>query len=228
VLRAWGRLGYPRRALRLREAATQIVARHDGAVPSTEEELVALPGVGSYTAAAVATFAFGRRAVVLDTNIRRVIARAVSGTALPAPSPRAAERTLAAELLPADRAESVTWNTAVMELGALVCTAKSPACETCPLRAQCAWVAAGKPADALAGHRKTQAWHGTDRQARGTVMAALRDAGPRGIPEAAALTLITDPEQAVRAIGGLVEDSLVERHDVDGVPFLRFPGADGQ
>jgi A/G-specific adenine glycosylase len=223
VLRAWGRLGYPRRALRLREAAAEIVSRHGGQVPGTEEELLALPGVGSYTAAAVAAFAFGRKAVVLDTNIRRVLARAAGGEALPAPSPRASERALAASLLPEGRRESVTWNIAVMELGALVCTAKSPACGSCPLAGQCAWLQAGKPADRLAGRRKTQAWQGTDRQARGTVMAALRAAGPRGIPETQALSLVSDPDQAVRAIGGLVDDSLAERHAVESEPYLRLP-----
>ena len=79
VVRQWGRLGYPRRALNLHAAASAIVARHDGRVPEEESALRALPGVGEYTAAAVRAFAFGRRSVVLDTNVRRVLARAVGG-----------------------------------------------------------------------------------------------------------------------------------------------------
>ena len=174
VLRAWGRLGYPRRALRLHAAATQIVQRHGGAVPDTYGELLALPGIGSYTAAAVAAFAFGLRETVVDTNIRRVHARLVIGQALPAPALTAAEMALAAELLPQDPAESVEWNAGVMELGALVCTARSPKCGRCPVIGQCAWIAAGQPEPAYIP--KGQPWAGTDRQVRGAVMAVLRAA----------------------------------------------------
>lgn len=179
VLRAWGRLGYPRRALRLAECAATIVERHDGVVPSDEDELRALPGVGEYTAAAVRAFAHGRRAVVVDTNVRRVLARAVGGTALPAPSYTAAERALAASLAPSGDDEATRWAAASMELGALVCTARSPRCEVCPVAHLCAWRAAGSPPDEHADRRRTQAWHGTDRQCRGFVMARLRAAdGP--------------------------------------------------
>ncbi|BCT74492.1 adenine glycosylase [Sinomonas cyclohexanicum] len=174
AVRAWGRLGYPRRALRLHAAATVITAEHGGELPDTEEELLALPGVGSYTAAAVAAFAFGRRSVVVDTNIRRVHARLVSGEALPAPSLTAAELRRAAALLPAHRAESVAWNAAAMELGALVCTARSPRCDVCPVAAECAWLAAGEPPPTYTP--RGQAWHGTDRQVRGAIMAVLRAA----------------------------------------------------
>ncbi|GAB4084548.1 A/G-specific adenine glycosylase [Myceligenerans cantabricum] len=179
VLRAWGRLGYPRRALRLQDCAAAIVARHDGAVPRTEDELRALPGIGEYTAAAVLAFAYGRRAVVVDTNVRRVLARTISGTALPAPSYTAAERALATAVAPADDTDAARWAAASMELGALVCTARSPRCDACPVAGLCAWRAAGSPPDAHADRRRTQAWHGTDRQCRGRVMATLRDAeGP--------------------------------------------------
>jgi A/G-specific adenine glycosylase len=174
VLRAWGRLGYPRRALRLHAAAGVIVEKHDGAVPDTFAELLALPGIGSYTAAAVAAFAFGRRETVVDTNIRRVLARLVIGQALPAPSLTAAEMALAKELLPEDAAESVEWNAGVMELGALVCTARSPQCGICPVRRECAWIAAGQPEPNYVP--KGQPWAGTDRQVRGAVMAVLRAA----------------------------------------------------
>ena len=175
AVRAWGRLGYPRRAQRLHAAAVAIVEKHDGAVPDTREALQALPGVGTYTSAAIAAFAFGRRESVVDTNIRRVHARLFTGSALPAPAFTAAEARLAEQLLPEDRAESVTWNAAVMELGALVCTARSPKCEECPVAAECAWLAAGRPEPEYTP--KGQSWHGTDRQVRGAMMAVLREAG---------------------------------------------------
>lgn len=174
ILRAWGRLGYPRRALRVHAAAAMIVEQHDGEVPDTFEALLTLPGIGTYTAAAVAAFAFGRRETVVDTNIRRVHARLVIGQALPAPSLTAAEMKLAADLLPQDPAESVEWNAAVMELGALVCTARSPKCGLCPVRKECAWIAAGQPEPTYIP--KGQPWAGTDRQVRGAVMAVLRAA----------------------------------------------------
>lgn len=174
AVRAWGRLGYPRRAQRLHGAAVAIVEQHGGEVPADYEALLALPGVGSYTAAAISVFAFGLRATVIDTNIRRVHARAVSGKALPSRSLTAAETRLAEALMPADTPTSCLWNAATMELGALVCTAKSPTCELCPVEDLCAWVAAGKPeADYTP---KGQSWHGTDRQVRGAVMAVLRAA----------------------------------------------------
>lgn len=177
AVRAWGRLGYPRRALRLHAAAAAITERHGGRVPADEEDLLALPGVGAYTAAAIAAFAHGRRAVVLDTNIRRVFSRILQGEALPRPSMTAAESRLARALLPADDADAAEWNVAVMELGALVCTARAPRCDDCPLAARCAWLAAGRPP---ADHRPTgQAWAGTTRQLRGALLAVVREAtGP--------------------------------------------------
>ena len=178
VLRVWGRLGYPRRALRLIEAARAVVAKHGGALPEGYEELLALPGVGPYTAGAVLAFAHGRRALALDTNARRVLARAVGGTALPPPSLGRAERERAEALLPPDDAGAAQWSAAVMELGALVCTARDPRCGECPWRGRCAWVAAGRPPDEHAARRRRQAWRGTDRQARGLVMARLRETGP--------------------------------------------------
>lgn len=231
AVRNWGRLGYPRRALRLHAAATAIVENHDGRVPDTYTELLALPGVGSYTAAAVAAFAYGRRETVVDTNIRRVHARLVAGAALPAPALTAAEMRLAASLLPDDDAASVRWNAAVMELGALVCTARAPKCADCPVMASCAWRAAGEPPPSYVP--KGQAWHGTDRQVRGAVMAVLRladapvpaemflqppaDLGfaPEGIgvPLAALHRLNSAPEQLERAMSGLLADGLAEIHD---------------
>nr|WP_248256754.1 A/G-specific adenine glycosylase [Georgenia sp. EYE_87] len=219
VLRAWDRLGYPRRALRLQECARSITTVHAGRVPDTEDELLALPGVGAYTAAAVAAFAHGRRAVVLDTNVRRVLGRVMDGRALPAPSLGRAERARAAAHLPAGTKESVRWNVGVMELGALVCTARAPRCEACPLAGSCAWVAAGRPADEHVHRRRTQAWHGTDRQVRGRIMAHLR-ALPDGVPASrdellaagaggAAPAALADPGQPARALASLLADGLV-------------------
>jgi A/G-specific adenine glycosylase len=207
VLRQWERLGYPRRALRLREATIVMRDDYDGAVPDTVEQLASLPGFGHYTAAAVAAFAFGRRAVVLDTNIRRLLARTLNGEALPAPSLKRAELAQAEAILPIAPAESVAWNRAAMELGSLVCRARQPACADCPVIADCRWYQAGQPADPHADRRRPQSWAGSDRQARGRIMAALR-AAPDGVALAAATALIVDPEQAHRAITGLIADGL--------------------
>ncbi|MBE7698836.1 A/G-specific adenine glycosylase [Oerskovia sp. Sa1BUA8] len=210
VLRAWGRLGYPRRALRLQDCARAVVERHAGQVPQDLDELLALPGVGEYTAAAVRAFAHGRRAVVVDTNVRRVLARAVAGTALPAPSYTAAERRLATLVAPTGDAEAASWAAASMELGALVCTARSPRCDECPVADLCAWRAAGSPPDEHAARRRTQAWEGTDRQARGRVMAALRGAdGP--VHRDVVAGLWPDAAQLGRCVASLVEDGLVEQ-----------------
>ncbi|WP_462419084.1 HhH-GPD family protein [Kytococcus sp. Marseille-QA3725] len=217
AVRAWGRLGYPRRARRLVEAATAIRDAHGGLVPDDEETLRALPGIGEYTAAAVASFAFGRRAVVVDTNVRRVEARAVSGRALPAPSYSAAERRLATALLPEDGAESVTWNAATMELGALVCTARSPSCGECPLVDRCAWVAAGSPPDD-GPPRRGQKWAGTDRQVRGRIVQHLREQAPgaRAPREDLDALWVSDPVQLDRCLRALLADGLVEGDDSEG------------
>jgi A/G-specific adenine glycosylase len=206
AVRAWGRLGYPRRALRLHAAAVAIVARHDGEVPDSLEDLLALPGVGSYTAAAISSFAFGGRQAVLDTNVRRVFARIVEGEQFPAASQTSAERDLAISLMPA--ADAHRWAAATMELGALICTARSPRCDECPVAHLCRWRAAGYPEyDGV--RRPTQSWEGTDRQCRGRLLAVLRDAtGPVAKP---ALDLVwPDDIQRERALDGLVADGLVE------------------
>ena len=223
VLRAWDRLGYPRRALRLQECARQVVVRHGGQVPDDESALRALPGVGTYTAAAVRAFAFGHRAVALDTNVRRVLARALAGWALPAPSQTSAEVALAESVTPDDEATAARWSVAVMELGALVCTARAPRCDLCPLQDRCAWLAAGRPADEHAHRRRTQPWAGTDRQVRGLVMALLR--GSAGSVSAAAVAAAwPDDEQRDRCVAGLVADGLVRAVVVgDRVVAYRLP-----
>lgn len=217
AVRAWGRLGYPRRALRLHAAASVIVAEHGGEVPAAYDDLLRLPGVGDYTASAVASFAFGGRHAVLDTNVRRVLARAVTGVELPGPSVTRAERDLAVSLLPAQDAD--TWAVAVMELGALVCTATSPRCESCPVAHECAWLAAGKPAYD-GPPRRAQAWAGTDRQVRGRIMAVLRET--EGSVSAARLaTAWPEERQRERCLAGLLSDGLVVR---DGDDRYALPG----
>ena len=227
AVRAWGRLGYPRRALRLHAAAAAITEEFGGEVPSTHAALLSLPGVGDYTAAAVAAFAFGQRETVVDTNIRRVHARAVTGNALPSPALTAAEMRLARELMPDGVKESVAWNAAAMELGALICTARNPKCSECPVLEQCAWVSAGRPEPHYVP--KGQAWAGTDRQVRGAIMAVLRQAEApvqRGLllhppvdligspaagelePLAALHRLAAPQEQMERALAGLIADRL--------------------
>jgi A/G-specific adenine glycosylase len=207
VIRAWGRLGYPRRALRLHESAAAIVERHGGAVPRDQALLRALPGIGDYTAAAVAAFAFGDRSVVVDTNVRRVQARVVRGLAQAAPALTRAEVALAEALLPEDDDDARTWNVAAMELGALVCTARAPRCDACPVSRSCAWLLAGRPAyDGPV--RRGQAWHGTDRQVRGAILQSLRERSAAvARPE---LAPTHSEAQVDRCLAGLIEDGLVE------------------
>jgi A/G-specific adenine glycosylase len=209
AIRAWGRLGYPRRALRLRAAAQAIVDRHAGQVPAAHDDLRALPGVGDYTAAAVASFAFGGRHPVLDTNVRRVLARAITGAALPPASATAAERRLAESLLPDDGPAAAEWAVAVMELGALVCTARTPRCSDCPIRDRCEWHRAGSPAYD-GPPRRGQPWVGTDRQARGRLMAALREADEPLDKVTFDAVWPSDSIQCERALDSLVADGLVE------------------
>jgi A/G-specific adenine glycosylase len=222
AIRQWGRLGYPRRALRLHETAVIVTARHGGTVPAGLDALLALPGVGSYTAAAVASFAFGQRHAVLDTNVRRVLARLISGEPAPALAPSVAERRLAESLLPAEPGVAARWAVAVMELGALVCTAASPRCQACPVARDCSWLAAGRPAEAPeAARRRTQKYDGTDRQCRGRLLAVLRQADAP-VNRADFDAAWPGREQLERALDGLVADGLV-----DPLPDGRFalPGS---
>lgn len=234
VLRRWDRLGYPRRALRLQEAARAIVSGHDGKVPSTVASLEELPGIGHYTASAVASFAYGQRTTVLDTNVRRVLYRLFRGIDRPPSSPSKKEIEWASDFVP--NARHVEWNAGVMEFGALLCTARSPRCGECPLRADCAWYAAGQPASAT--KPKAQTWAGTDRQLRGAIMAVLKSAEESvpvdyfsaGIAEldpdvfdalgshtAKSLStmreLSADAERITRLIEDLISDGLAEQHE---------------
>ena len=146
AVRAWGRLGYPRRALRLHACAVTIVELHAGLVPADVDALLALPGIGEYTARAVSVFAYGQRHPVVDTNVRRVVARAVHGNAEPAPPSTRRDHADVERLLPNDPAEARVTSAAIMELGAIVCTARSPLCDECPIAYLCAWRADGYPA----------------------------------------------------------------------------------
>lgn len=208
AVRAWGRLGYPRRALRLHGAAVAIAERHGGDVPREHAKLLALPGVGEYTAAAVASFAYGQRHAVLDTNVRRVFARAVTGRQYPPNATTAAERKLARTLLPEDEATAARWAAATMELGALVCTARTPECGKCPIAGQCAWRLAGSPPHE-GPPRRTQTYAGTDRQVRGKLLAVLR-AASEPVTQAMLDRVWHEPVQRARALDGLVADGLVE------------------
>lgn len=207
AVRMWGKLGYPRRALRLHATATAITTAHAGRVPTDAATLRTLPGVGEYTAAAVAAFAYGQRIAVVDTNVRRVVHRAVLGHADAGPATTRRDFELTLDLLPADPTTAARTSVAVMELGALVCTAADPGCAGCPVRPSCAWIAAGRPAyDGPA--RKTQRFTGTDRQVRGRLLDVLRAAD--ATVEKPRLDVVwRDDTQRERALDGLLDDGLV-------------------
>jgi A/G-specific adenine glycosylase len=207
AVRAWDRLGYPRRALNLHAAAVEITEHHGGTVPSSVDELLALPGIGDYTARAVASFAYGERHPVVDTNVRRVIARAVLGQAVAGPPSTRRDLAAMAELLPNDRADARLFNAGMMELGALVCTARAPQCDYCPLATQCAWRNAGY-ADYDGPRAAVQKkFEGSDRQVRGLIMAALRHSEVP-LPPADLRRVWPDGAQYDRALAGLFTDGL--------------------
>lgn len=219
AIRQWGRLGYPRRALRLHAAAAAITDRHDGRVPDSLAELLALPGVGEYTARAVAAFAFGQRHAVVDTNVRRVLARVQDGVDPYGATATAGDRLRAESVLPADAAKAARAAVALMELGALVCTPRTPRCQECPLAVSCAWRAAGSSPVATT-RRPGRPYAGSDREVRGRLLAALRDSKDP-IPLHRLRALWPNTDQLGRALAGLLADGLVER---DGGHRLRLPG----
>lgn len=204
VITAWGRLGYPRRALRLHECAKVITTEFNGVIPSTEAELRKLPGIGEYTAAAIVAFAFQGRSLVLDINIRRLFARLYRGEEAPAAAPTKAERIQYAEYVPDKKPH--LWAAATMELGALICTAKKPLCGRCPVAQHCRWRSLDYPASDQV--KRTQSWHGTDRQCRGRIVQALRENTQLHKRE---LQLLWDvPSQVEKAILTLLDDGLIE------------------
>jgi len=217
VVRAWGKLGYPRRALNLHAAASRIRDGFGGEVPTEVEALESLPGIGSYTARAVAAFAFGHRVPVVDTNIRRVLARAVLGIAEPEPPRVKADMDLMESVLPASAKESVAVNAGIMELGAIICTARAPKCGECPIAQQCAWVLAGSPANAGRTRTPQKKYEGSVRQARGAILALAR-AGEKVTTAAIALA-VSDNVRREIALEGLLSDGLI----VDTEQGFRLP-----
>ncbi len=204
VITAWGRLGYPRRALRLHECAKVITTELKGQIPDTEVELRKLPGIGEYTAAAMVAFAFEGRSLVLDINIRRLFSRLYKGEEAPTAAPTKAERVEYAEYVPEKNAH--IWAAATMELGALLCTAKNPLCGRCPVSDQCKWRSLDYPASERV--KRTQTWHGTDRQCRGTIVQALRENSTLNKKQ---IHLLWDvPSQVEKAILTLLDDGLIE------------------
>lgn len=207
VVRAWGKLGYPRRALRLHAAAGVIAEEHDDVVPSDVDTLLALPGIGAYTARAVAAFAYGQRVPVVDTNVRRVVARVVHGAGDAGPPSNTRDMADVAELLPEQKA--ARFSAALMELGATVCTARAPECGRCPLVSSCAWHQAGKPAyDGPA--KPVQRFAGTDRQVRGLLLDVLRGTS-EPVPKTRLDTVWHAAGQRDRCLFSLLEDGLVEQ-----------------
>jgi A/G-specific adenine glycosylase len=208
VIRAWGKLGYPRRALRLREAAVAVVERHGGVVPADVATLEALPGIGTYTARAVACFGHGQPQPVVDTNVRRVVARLLHGRA-EAGNARAADLGDITSLTPPDPARATRFSVAAMELGALVCVARTPRCGACPVRDRCAWRLAGSPAHE-GPVRRVQKFAGTDRQVRGRLLDVLR-AAQEPVDAAALEPAWDDAVQRSRCLDSLLTDGLVEQ-----------------
>lgn len=223
VLRAWGKLGYPRRALRLHATATAIAAEHADRVPDELDALLALPGVGAYTARAVLAFGHGRRVPVVDTNVRRVIARAVYGAGDAGPARVTADLADAEALLPASDPEAARFSAALMELGAVLCVATTaPRCAPCPLLDTCAWHAAGRPPYAGPA-RPAQRFAGTDRQVRGRLLDVLRDA-PGPVRRRQLDMVWADVVQRDRCLMSLLDDGLVEQLSSDPDARFALPG----
>jgi A/G-specific adenine glycosylase len=204
VITAWGRLGYPRRALRLHAAAQIIAEDFNNQVPEDPTILQTLPGIGEYTAAAIGAFAFEKQTLVMDVNIRRLLTRIIDGNEHPKPAPTVKEKASRLALQPPKNAH--TWAAATMELGALVCTSINPICEQCPVIGQCNWRKNGYPKTDLV--RKSQDWHGTDRKCRGTIVQALRE--NESLTESAIKKLWPDESQVEKALKTLQEDLLIE------------------
>jgi A/G-specific adenine glycosylase len=221
AVRAWDRLGYPRRALNLHAAAVAITEHHGGIVPSDVDELLELPGVGPYTARAVAAFAYGVRTPVVDTNVRRVLARALGGQAEPGPPRTRRDLEAMDAILPIDPERARLTNAGAMELGQVICTARSPRCEECPLAASCAWRAAGFPEYDGPRASRQKKYEGSDRQVRGLILHELR-AADIPVPGDTLTVLWPDAVQLDRALAGLLRDGLVTGDAADGytLPLL--------
>jgi len=220
VVTAWGRLGYPRRALRLHAAAVQIEADHGGEVPRDLDDLLDLPGIGDYTARAIRTFAYGIPEPVVDTNVRRVVARAHKGNGEAGPPRVRSDREELWGLMSAeDTRTQVQGAKAIMELGATICTARTPRCEECPLAHACAWRDAGYP-EYRGARAPTQArFEGSDRQVRGIILRELRHSDTP-VPEDFLASLWVNRQQFQRALESLVSDGLATR-EPEGITLPR-------
>jgi A/G-specific adenine glycosylase len=219
VLRAWEGLGYNRRARNLHRAATTIVGRYGGRVPGGLAELLALPGVGAYTARAVLAFAFEIDVGVVDTNAGRVLSRAVSGRSIRPPE----AQSLVDAMVPAGRGWQ--FGQALLDLGASVCVANAPRCHECPVRRRCRWASAGRsnpdPARGSAGVSTPQStFAGSDREGRGRLVDALRRSAVLPGQVAKAAGWPDDPDRATRIADGLIDDGLVVS---DRFGVLRLP-----
>ena len=204
VITAWGRLGYPRRALRLHECAKEITHNFKGKIPESQAELRELPGIGEYTAAAITAFAFEKRSLVLDINIRRLFARLFDGVETPTQSATKVEKSRYEELIP--KKDPHLWAAATMELGAVICTSQSPKCGACPVANVCTWRSLDYPKSDVVKRR--QSWHGTDRQCRGTIVQALRE---NEVLTKSQITQLWDvPSQLEKALLTLLDDGLIE------------------
>jgi A/G-specific adenine glycosylase len=206
LLKAWGRLGYPRRALRLYEATAIIAKDFNNQVPTKPEDLRKLPGVGEYTAAAIMAFAHRKNSLVLDVNIRRLFSRAIDGEEFPTLHITNQERESRTALIPTD---AHTWAAATMELGALICTATRPKCEICPLSNSCLWRAKGYPPSQNV-KRKTQKWHGTNRQCRGAIIEYLRT-HPKAT-ESSLSKIWGNSSQLEKCLAALTKDGLITKN----------------
>ena len=215
AVRAWDRLGYPRRALNLHGAAVAIAERHGNRVPSEVDDLLALPGIGPYTARAIAAFAYGVRTPVVDTNVRRVLARVLDGEAEPGPPQTRRDLAAMEAILPVDPARARLTNAGTMELGQVVCTARAPRCDACPLATVCAWRAADYPDYEGPRAAKQKRYEGSDRQVRGLILRELR-AAELPVPGDVITALWPDTVQLERAMAGLLRDGLVTGDPVDG------------
>jgi A/G-specific adenine glycosylase len=207
VVRAWGKLGYPRRALRLHSAATAIAAAHDDVVPADVDVLLELPGIGAYTARAVAAFGYGHHVPVVDTNVRRVVARALHGMADSGPPSISRDLSDVDGVLP--DVQAARFCAALMELGAVVCTARRPRCADCPVAGECAWIRDGRPTGAV-GRPTAQRFAGTDRQVRGLLLDVLRAAADP-VSRSRLDVVWRDAPQRDRCLGSLLDDGLVEQ-----------------
>lgn len=207
VVRSWSGLGYNRRALNLHRCARAVVEHHGGHLPADLDDLLALPGIGPYTARAVLAFAFERDHGIVDTNTARVLARWEGHRLTPRGAQAAAD-----DAVPAGRAWA--WNQAMLDLGATVCRRRAPRCADCPVASTCAWALAGHPepdpADGSAGVSGGQsAFEGSDRQGRGRLVEALRHGSVDGADLAGVMAWPGDPARARRVAASLVADGLV-------------------